>query len=274
LLNRSFTRKRPLRFLVRLVKSSANKLGVSLSSYPQENSLARRLRDYISSMQINCILDAGAFVGTYAKELRRLGFKGRIISFEPVPSSYALLKQNMRDDTAWTGVQVGLSDVSRMTSINTYKMGQFNSLLNLKEDSGRAYGVDVFQKNEVEIRLRRLDEILLELLAQAGISSPRIFLKMDTQGHDLNVLRGSSKVSQYIVGLQSELPAVQLYEGMTSMAAALDYYGSWGFVPIGFFPVNNTFDARQIIPEFDVLFNRFEGSLESRSETSADKLGL
>jgi hypothetical protein len=44
------------------------------------------------------------------------------------------------------------------------------------------------------------------------------------------------------------------------MSAALSYYSSCGFVPIGFYPMN-TIRSLQISPEFDVLFTRFDGKL-------------
>ncbi len=49
-------------------------------------------------------------------------------------------------------------------------------------------------------------------------------------------------------------------QGMPGMSEALQRYATYGFVPIGFYPVN-TFHASQITPEFDVLFSRYDGSL-------------
>lgn len=67
-----------------------------------------------------------------------------------------------------------------------------------------------------------------------------------------------------IVGLQSELPVIEIYDGMPSMPAALSYYASCGFLPTGFYPIN-TFRNLQISPEFDVLFTRSDGKLPVRS---------
>jgi hypothetical protein len=44
---------------------------------------------------------------------------------------------------------------------------------------------------------------------------------------------------------------------MPGMSEALQQYATYGFVPIGFYPVN-TFHASQITPEFDVLFSRYQ----------------
>jgi hypothetical protein len=85
-------------------------------------------------------------------------------------------------------------------------------------------------------------------------------MKIDTQGHDVSVVKGASGVLDMIVGLQSELPAVEIYDGMSSMPTVLNCYSNCGFVPIGFFPIN-TFRNSQVSPEFDVLFTRFDGKL-------------
>jgi hypothetical protein len=85
-------------------------------------------------------------------------------------------------------------------------------------------------------------------------------MKVDTQGHDVSVIKGAAGVLDTILGLQSELPAVEIYDGMSSMATVLSEYANWGFVPIGFYPVN-TFRNLLISPEFDVLFKRFDGKL-------------
>jgi FkbM family methyltransferase len=237
---------------------SAQRLGIAISRCPPPGSLKRHLRDYLTEMKIDLVLDVGAFVGNYAKELREIGYRGRIISFEPVPDSYEKLQEAMHSDFMWSGKPYGLSDENRESLINIHSKGTFNSLLTLREDAERAYSLDPTQRRQTTIQLRRLDEVLPELIAET--QPPRIFIKIDTQGHDISVIKGASGVLGMIVGIQSELPAVEIYDGMSSMSAALSYYSSCGFVPNGFYPVN-TFRNLQISPEFDVLFTRFSGRL-------------
>jgi hypothetical protein len=147
---------------------------------------------------------------------------------------------------------------NREALINTFSRGDFNSLLTLRKDSEAAYSLEPSSRSQTPIQLRRLDAVLSELIE--GIQSPRVYMKIDTQGHDLSVVRGATGVLEHIAGLQSELPAVQIYDGMASVSTLLEYYSTCGLVPIGFHPVN-TMRGIQISPEFDVLFKRFEGSL-------------
>jgi len=196
---------KPLRLLAR----SARKIGLSISRYPPPYSHAKQLRQYLGQMQINCVLDVGGYVGNFAHELRAGGFAGRIISFEPAQETFQILSAKMRSDPLWTGLPFGLSDTSEIVTMNSYGSADFNSLLELNDGSAEAYGVDVSIAKKIQIELKRLDEILEEQIV--GIENPRIFLKMDTQGHDLSVFTGAKGVIEHIVGLQSELPAVPLY---------------------------------------------------------------
>jgi len=242
----------------RVVSACARRTRFSISRRESPPPYARHLKQFLDLKSVNCVLDEGAFGGGFASALRSSGFEGTIISFEPVPSSYVLLQQRMGHDPLWSGHQYGLSDKSGESVINTYSHGDFNSLLVLKPDAQAAYGIDPSRHDRISIQLRRLDEVLPALLA--NVSTPGLFVKMDTQGHDVRVMMGATGVMDWIVGLQSELPAVQCYQGMPGMSEALQQYATYGFVPIGFYPVN-TFHASQITPEFDVLFSRYDGSL-------------
>jgi len=246
--------EKPLRLLAR----SARKIGLSISRFPPPYSHAKQIREYLQQMRINCVLDVGGYIGSFAHDLREGGFAGKIISFEPVPETFEKLRAKMGADPLWVGQPFGLSDSTGKVTINSYGSADFNSVLDLKESSAEAYGVDVSQARKVEIELRRLDEVLTDLIA--GIAEPRIFLKMDTQGHDLSVFAGAKGILNHILGLQSELPAVPLYDEVTPMWKCLEAYSAEGYVPIGFHSVNS-FGDTFITPEFDVIFHRYDGQL-------------
>jgi FkbM family methyltransferase len=233
-------------------------MGIAISHYPPPDSYKRQLREFLLQMEINVVLDVGAFVGNYATELREAGFGGKIISFEPVPASYDRLCARMHHDPLWCGQPYGLSDENREALMNAYSSGDFNSLLNLRKDAEQAFALDASLQSQIRIQLKRLDTALPPLIEE--IRAPRIFIKMDTQGHDVSVVKGAAGVLDKIVGMQSELPGVKIYDEMPSMSNALDYYATCGFVPIGFYR-ETMFQKLQISTEFNVLFNRYAGSL-------------
>ncbi len=56
----------------------------------------------LSNHGINVIFDVGANIGQYAMRTRALGYKGKIVSFEPVSSVFSKLSKNAKNDPLWT----------------------------------------------------------------------------------------------------------------------------------------------------------------------------
>ncbi len=248
-----------LRNTLKAMKAAAASHGLYINLSPPGMTKERHLKSFLVDQDIGLVIDVGAYRGEFASELRASGYDGSILSFEPVPSSFEQLRAKMSADPKWEGVNAGLSDAAREAKFNVYESGDFNSLLALKSDAKRAYSMRDAPPSEITVSLRRLDEVLPPVLKR--LNHPKVFLKMDTQGHDLSVMRGATDVLPVVRGLLSELPAVSLYEGMPTMPEILSYYGECGFVPVGFYPVN-TLDIH-ISPEFDVIFSRFAGKLQN-----------
>ena len=62
------------------------------------------------------------------------------------------------------------------------------------------------------VALRRLDAIFDSCVD--GVKNPRVFLKIDTQGYDFEVLAGIGRALGWIVGLQTELSVKPIYAGL------------------------------------------------------------
>jgi hypothetical protein len=83
------------------------------------------------------------------------------------------------------------------------------------------------------------------------ISDPRILLKTDTQGCDLEVIEGARGCVQHVVALQAELSVRPTYEGQPSRLTALAALEREGFTPVHLAPV--TRDASTGVVAFDYL---------------------
>jgi hypothetical protein len=129
----------------------------------------------------------------------------------------------------------------------------FNSFLKPAE-----HGTTRFSDNTQIVRVdtvavRRLESIVDEILAVRP--GARIFLKMDTQGYDLQVVRGGGRRLPAIRGLQTELAARATYEGMPTLPEALVELDQSGFEVTGIFPVARELDHLRVI-EFDCVMCR------------------
>ena len=203
----------------------------------------------LAHLNVDCVLDVGANIGQYAMMLREYsGYQGRIISFEPTPAPLNTLKHNSKNDSLWQveGIALGNSTGSAIfRTLISASVG--NSFLKMvEEDAGQG------QFAEVRVEVRRLSDILPELQKQYGFRRP--FLKMDTQGFDLEVFGGAQDVIQSIVGLQSELSVVPFYEGAPDWNQALDAYQKAGFVLSTLFPNNDEWFPR--LREMDCVMYR------------------
>ncbi|MER5213834.1 FkbM family methyltransferase [Streptomyces sp. NPDC002838] len=200
---------------------------------------------------VNCVFDVGANTGQYAKRLRRLGYKGRIVSFEPTAETFARLAKAAEKDPEWRVYQLGLGSEDTVSSIHV-GWKTMNSLLPPSE-----YGRDRYQRfattRTEEIQIRRLDGVMEKALD--GIDDPRPFLKMDTQGYDLEVFAGAGERIADFVGMQSEVAVLRLYEGSPEMNDAIATYEKSGFGITGMYPVTREAATGRVV-EFDCVLMR------------------
>ena len=70
--------------------------------------------DLLRQRRIDVVFDVGANVGQYGSELRDWGYRGRIVSFEPLAAAYADLAQRAARDGAWVAhpFALGASETS------------------------------------------------------------------------------------------------------------------------------------------------------------------
>jgi len=204
------------------------------------------LRDLLKQLKINCVIDVGAHVGSFSKMLRRIRYKGHIVCFEPNRDNFLLLSNAFKRDRSWKGFNVALG------SENTKKTFNFTQFSNL--------GSFLKPKNEIlahtaELEVRRLDSMFVNILDR--VESPRVFLKLDTQGYDLEVVKGACGCMRHILGLQSEISVQPLYDDMPHYLEALAFYESLGLNLINLFVVTRGKSCGNVV-EYDCLMARFD----------------
>jgi FkbM family methyltransferase len=225
-----------------------------------EGSLSVHVAELVRRTLVDCILDVGANRGQYAKSLRAAGYSGRIVSFEPLPECVAELERLSHDDPSWLVRGFALGKETARLPLRRMRNSELSTFLAPSDVGRRVCGEGMDTQATVEVEVRRLDDVLRA--AVDGLVAPRVFLKLDTQGYDLEVFEGASGVLDRIVGLQSELSVIPLYEGMPSYIEALATYRRAGFEVTGFFPVFRLHPTL-IIGEFDCVMTR-RSALECR----------
>ena len=203
-----------------------------------------RTIEQIERQHIDLVLDVGANVGFYAKHLRLLGYNGRIMSFEPDPGTFAKLRKMAAADSEWQVFNCALGDRPGELPFHVIKSGGETVLSSLLPPL----------THTVSEQIRVPVETVGGILERERVSErARIFLKMDTQGYDLNVFAGATRINGIRL-LQSELSVVPLYSGMPHYTQALAHFEQSGFRLLDLFVVRRDDDGA--IVEYDALMVR------------------
>jgi FkbM family methyltransferase len=241
------------RVVKRIVHKGALFAGVQVGRFPSVDSLQGHLRSFFRLTGINCVIDVGAHTGEYFETLSQIGYGGRVVSFEPVKANYAVLARKAGRDKRWLIRNLALGSDEGVKEINIYQGTVFNSFLQSSEYAAARWGDQVERTTSERVQVTRLDKVFADCVS--GIDCPRIFLKMDTQGWDIEVLRGASGIMDQLVGIQSELSAQHCYDGMIPYTKALEHYTALGFQITGMFPVARDKDKLRVV-EFDCVMLR------------------
>jgi FkbM family methyltransferase len=229
--------------------------------------------DLLHNLRIDCVLDVGANKGLFGRHVRMMGYKGPILCFEPLRADCDLISRLARRDPLWRVFNFALGSENVVRPFNVMSLPAVGTMLSsflqpktnvvynsLAEVAGGALvpllpsEKDLVQTTE-PVTMRRLDDVLDEVI-QDYPAIARIFLKMDTQGYDLEVLKGCTKWLDKVCLLQSEISVSPLYEDMPHYTRALDHYDSLGFSLMDLEVVNRARDGH--IVEYDCLMARLD----------------
>jgi len=215
----------------------------------QEEPIAVHIKRVLEALNINCVLDVGANEGQYAAMLRRNGYSGHILSFEPVQANFEALQRRHGKDAKWQGYDFALGSEEGTSEIQVTQHTVFSSFLSPNLFSQERFGGGSQVSSTQQVVIKRLDRIFGDLTK--AIPEPRIFLKMDTQGYDLEVLRGAEGCLDRIPALQTEISMLPIYDNMPSHIEMLAELQSRQYVLTGMFPINEDELLRPV--EFDCV---------------------
>ncbi|MFN2468498.1 MAG: FkbM family methyltransferase [Gaiellaceae bacterium] len=227
-------------------------------------TLEHHLRQLLVRLGVNCVVDVGARVGDYGALCRRLGYEGRIVSVEPATDNHRVLSERARGDDGWIVVRAALGSSDEQRALNIAAFSGLNSFLERNDynesligDAGRTVDQEV-------VDVRRLDSLLPAWVAD--VPDPRVFLKIDTQGWDLEVVRGAGGVLPLMPALHVELAVRPIYEGAVTYLDALHELEAAGFALSGLFPGVSDRHARVV--ELECFMTRTDLEFDQRSGSS------
>ncbi len=239
---------------MKLTRKIATALGYGLVKKSGSHAwLEGHLKRVLDRLEVNCVIDVGANEGQYARLLRSLGYGGRIVSFEPIRASYEVLARACARDASWIAYDLALGRREAIQSMNVTNASLLASHLAPNDFARKWFAERAEVVRTEEVKVARLDAMFDEIVRD--LPEPRAFLKMDTQGSDLEVFAGAQGCLEQIQGIQSELSVLPLYAGMPDYLAALMEYRKHGFEVTGFYPVFRDRDTL-VLGELDCVMVR------------------
>lgn len=184
---------------------------------------------FLDQFGANYLLDVGANEGQYAASFRDLGFKGNIISFEPLDGPYSVLEKRAAMDDKWKVEKLAVGNDDGEVIIHVAGNSESSSILPMLSLHENAYPPSAYKADQ-KTKLAKIDTVCSQLLSESN----RIAMKLDVQGFELQALKGAAELLKNVYIIDVELSLDLLYEGQSNYLDVIGFLEAEGFTPISF----------------------------------------
>ena len=182
-------------------------------------------KNVLIEKKIDILFDVGANAGQYAQDARRQGYKGKIISFEPLLEAHNQLIENSKKDPLWiVHKRTALGSRSEFRIINVSENSYSSSFLKITQKL-LSNTPDTRYIKKINVEITTLDSVFHFYVKK----SDKVFLKIDTQGFESEVLKGSVKSLKNISGIQLEMSTEPLYQKQKTYEYFLTFLKKYNF---------------------------------------------
>lgn len=212
------------------------------------------LQQLLRRYPIDLCIDVGANEGQFAGLMRELGYRHRLVSIEPIPWLAQELLRRSKDDPGWSVIEglVALDPGER--EFHVFGSTDFSSLHSPSTLGMREFGEYLSSQQLIRVHAQHLD-LWLEQEAIPLPETGRIFLKSDTQGSDLEVLKGAGGILSLTAIVLVEVSYAPIYSTEANANEIISFLAEQGFNLAGLFPIAFTKDGLDLI-EADAYFIR------------------
>ena len=217
------------------------------------DTLEQHLANVIEDRRIDLVVDVGANVGQYAKSLRLHGYAGRIVSFEPLAGVYEQLAEQSNLDSNWMSFNFALGTENTSAEMHTFAASEFSSMLPINEYARERFKWRTDSTGVETVQMRTLATMWPEI--SKFLDTPKVLLKLDTQGYDLDVLAGGKDIIENVSAIQAEISLKSIYDGAPRYLDALAKFEDLGFEVTGMYAVSRDKDSMAIV-EYDCVMTR------------------
>jgi len=207
------------------LKSIINIFGYQIS-LKSDQGQAEMFNSALTYFKIDMIIDVGANQGQTGLGLRHDGYKGKILSFEPLKNEYNNLLNVSNNDPLWTiAPRCAIGNFDGDIEINIAGNSGSSSILPMMDIHTNAAPNSTYIGKQ-NVSIYKLDSIYQKYIDNYTKS---ILLKIDTQGFEWEVLDGSTELLKIVTGVTLELSFAELYAGQKLWIDIVNRLESLGF---------------------------------------------
>jgi FkbM family methyltransferase len=220
-----------IRQLKTRVHSLLHRCGFDIVPYSGRYFPSKRRIETMYRTGVSVVIDVGANRGQFVDELRGGGWHGPVVSIEPHPSAYAVLADRADADHLWSTINVAVGAKRGAAVLNLADNDASSSILPMT-DRHRAVAPESRFGESIEVVVETIDSVVEDRHLDGTF-----YLKIDTQGYELEVLRGAVATLEACAAVELELSLEELYEGQPLMADVSRWLLDQGFIPIAQWPI-------------------------------------
>lgn len=192
----------------------ARSVGYDVHRYAPLADPSTRLVRLLEHLRVTILVDVGANDGSWASEVRRDGFRGAILSFEPHPIMFQNLATRAVHDDRWTALPFAIGTSEGPVDLRMTADTRWSSTLGAAVGATEAAATTAIHRAE----MKRLDSVLHPR------PEDRVFLKIDVQGAELAALRSAEGILEFVVGAEAEVMLAEYYEGQPALAEVVSEF--------------------------------------------------
>lgn len=197
--------------------------------------------------RIETVLDVGANRGQYAAHVRGVRPDVSVHSFEPLPAPFAFLAQAAAADPRWHAHNVALGRTAAVQRMTISRNDESSSLLPMHAALTSA-APQTEAVGEIDVEVRTLDSF-------GDAIGHNLFLKVDAQGYEAEVIGGARAMLDRALYVQLEVSLTPLYDGAPRPFEILKTMDDAGFAIHTLTPVFSDPRSARLM-QADVLFSR------------------
>ena len=191
-----------------MIKSLFRFFGLTIRRVSPSSDEGSLIATVIDKFEISNVLDIGANIGQFGKELRKNGYRGKIISFEPLVSAHSELLSTAQSDHNWQVYpRCALGGEEKICSFHVSENSVSSSLLKVNNIHLAAAPNSRIVSNE-QVEMKKLSSVMSEL----QLFNEKTLLKLDVQGAEYEILEEMGGRLAQFDAIITELSIVTLYE--------------------------------------------------------------